>query len=75
VRGLVPAAVRSLSAISLEQRIEPSDHLALRGIRQELQRDRGECAVEIVGAGECLSDIQMMPKRRSSGMMSSGPIA
>jgi hypothetical protein len=33
------------------------------------------CFEEIVGAGECLSDIQMMPKRRSSGMMSSGPIA
>ena len=54
MRGLILPAVGRLPAIAIEQRVEPRDHLALRRAALQLDRDRRECAVEIVGAGKRL---------------------
>jgi hypothetical protein len=54
VRDLISSPVGSLSAVMIDQRIQALDHLALRSISQQPEVDRGECAVEVVGAGESL---------------------
>ncbi len=54
MRCLVPAAIRGLATIALEQRIELLHHLAFRRVAQQLQSHRGEGAIESVGASQRL---------------------
>ena len=54
MRRLILSAVRRPPAVAVEQHIEALDHVALGRIAQQFEIDRGESAVEIVDACECL---------------------